>query len=109
ASPSTRVSATPLRSCAKREATRVRFALWQAYACGFSRVSFNGLWGGNSDWEIWEFHPRSLSGIDVRHQEKKARADVQLQVLKNRRRICWNPLRFVRGREQRRCLCIVRC
>jgi hypothetical protein len=51
---------------------------------------------------------RSLSDIAVRYEAKEAQADARPQTPKNRRRILWNTLRIFRGREQSRCLCIVR-
>ncbi len=44
----------------------------------------------------------------VRHEAKEAPADARPQALKNRKRIRWNTLRIVQGREQRRCLGIAR-
>ncbi len=38
----------------------------------------------------------------------RGQADARPQVTKNRRRIRWNTLRIFRGREQSRCLIIVR-
>jgi len=54
------------------------------------------------------FSIRSLSDIAVRHEAREGQADARPQASKNRRRICWNTLRLFRGREQRRCLDIVR-
>ena len=51
---------------------------------------------------------RSLSDIAVRHEAKKAPADARPQAPKNQRRIRWNTLRIFRGREQSRCLGIIR-
>jgi hypothetical protein len=51
---------------------------------------------------------RSLSDIAIRHEAKERQADARPQAPKNRRRIRWNPVRIFRGREQRRCLAIVR-
>jgi len=51
---------------------------------------------------------RSLSDIAVRDEAKKGRADARPQASKNWRRIRWNTLRLFRGREQSRCLTIVR-
>ena len=51
---------------------------------------------------------RSLSDIAVRHEVKERKADARPQASKNRRRIRWNTVRILGGREQRRCLSIVR-
>ena len=51
---------------------------------------------------------RGLSGIDVRDEAKKARADARPQAPKNRRRSRRITLRIFLGREQSRCLCLVR-
>ena len=44
----------------------------------------------------------------LRDEAKEALADARPQATRNRRRIHWNTLRICRGREQSRCLCIVR-
>ena len=51
---------------------------------------------------------RSLSDIAVRDKTKEVQADARPQVSKNQRRIHWNTLRIFLGREQSRCLDIVR-
>ena len=54
-------------------------------------------------------HPaRSLSDIAVRDEAKEVRPDARPQARKNRRRIHWNTLRIFRGREQCRCVVIIR-
>jgi hypothetical protein len=53
-------------------------------------------------------HPRSLSDIGLRHVAKMALADARPQAPKNWGRIRWNTLRIFWGREQNRCLRIVR-
>lgn len=45
----------------------------------------------------------------LRDVAKEVQADARPQATRNRRRIHWNTLRIYRGREQSRCLCIVRC
>ena len=44
----------------------------------------------------------------LRHEAKEGKADARPQAPKNRRRIRWNTVRIFRGREQSRCLAIVR-
>ncbi len=51
---------------------------------------------------------RSLSDVAVRDEAKEGQADTRPQVPRSRRRIRWNTLRIFRGREQSRCLIIVR-
>ena len=51
---------------------------------------------------------RSLPDIAVRDEANEEPADARPQATKNRRRIRWNTLRIFRGRERRRCRCIVR-
>jgi hypothetical protein len=45
----------------------------------------------------WWDYCWSLSGLDLRHEAKKALADARPQAPKNRRRIRWNTLRLFRG------------
>jgi hypothetical protein len=42
------------------------------------------------------------------YEAKEGQADARPQATKNRRRIRWNTVRIFRGREQRRCLAIIR-
>jgi hypothetical protein len=51
---------------------------------------------------VREATPRSLSDIAVRDEAKEVRPDARPQARKNRRRIRWNTLRIVSGRERRR-------
>ncbi len=51
---------------------------------------------------------RSLSNMAVRHEAKEGQADALAQALNNRRRICWNTVRIVRGREESRRRGIIR-
>ena len=51
---------------------------------------------------------RSRSDITVRDEVKEGQADTRPQGTKNRRRIRWNTLRIFWGREQSRCLFIIR-
>ena len=51
---------------------------------------------------------RSLSDIAIRHEAKEGKADARPQAPKNWRRMHWNTVRIFRGREQSRCLAIIR-